>query len=212
MARFKEWHDRSGMREIRTLEAEFQKLKAASGKGGAVGAEQAGGTVEKNVRTVTFGQFPKDTKATQITDFIRKVMEPVKDELEEVFAFGSKRAERGAARFRTKEMMWKYMTEHAGRHQHLYQGGTKVYCNVDSAGLDKEKNDKERAVRKVVRAIIEKMGGDGAQVKKEVETDYRRGIVWWRDVRVAEWSEGGMQFLGEAKNLEAAFQVLCTRQ
>ncbi len=42
-------------------------------------------------------------------------------------------------------------------------------------------------------------------MKKDLETDSRRGIVWWRDVDVAEWEGGAMQLLGEVKNTRITF-------
>ena len=42
------------------------------------------------------------------------------DEIEETFAYGRTRAERGAARFKSEEAMWRFMKKNAGKHQHTY--------------------------------------------------------------------------------------------
>jgi hypothetical protein len=200
------------MKSIRDLEAEFRTLKASTGNSFSSGAAKSEEKIEKAGRTVTFGQFPKDTKSADVVGFIQTVMKPVEDDIEEVFAFGRSRAERGAARFKTKESMWNYMSHNRGEHQHKYQDDT-IFCNVDSqAGGDTEKAAMEKAVRKVVRTIIEKSGGDGPAIKKLIETDYRRGIVWYREVHVAEWHDGSMGLLGEMQQFADHFTALLAKQ
>ena len=106
------------------------------------------------------------------------------------------------------------MTKNAGHHKHNFKG-TPVYCNVDGrhnqAGEDEDKDKgKVRAIRKVVRVIIEQNGGDGPSVKKDIDANYPRGIVWWKNERVAEWSApvGKMSLMGWAKQHEDAFAHL----
>ena len=62
-----------------------------------------------------------------------------------------------------------------------------------------EKRAKERAIGKVKLVILENGGN-----KEDIETDYKRGIVWWQDERVAEWKEsrGKIEIKGKAKELE----------
>jgi predicted Fe-S protein YdhL (DUF1289 family) len=127
---------------------------------------------------------------------------------EEVFAYGKTRAVRGAARFTTEEAMWSYMTQNAGKHVHEFLG-RRIFANAD--GRKKlEDRTREKAVRKVVRAIIEYSGGNGSEVKAALETNYKKGIVWWKGVRAAEWdaAESKMVLLGDAVPLQAAFDVL----
>ena len=75
---------------------------------------------EKRSRTVTFGPFPEDTKSDVVKSYIDDKMKDVKTDIEEIFAFGKTRAERGAARFKTGETMWKYMQANAGNHKHAF--------------------------------------------------------------------------------------------
>ena len=65
-------------------------------------------------------------------------------------------------------------------------------------------------MRKLVRAIIEKEGGDNAAVKAEIETNYKKGIVWYQGVRAGAWSadQGKMQLQGEAVATQEAFDEL----
>lgn len=160
---------------------------------------------EKRMRTITFANFPEDTKAQVIKDTIDEILQEVKADVEEIYSFG-KRATRGAARFKTSESMWKYMTKHAGNHVHEYFGNN-IYTNVDSpTGGDQ----RERAVRKVVRVIIEQNGNNGKEIKKDIDTDYVKGIVWWKDERVAEWDEGQckMELKGDVKEYAEQFKTL----
>ena len=183
-----------------------------SGKGSSKGEA----TIEKRGRTITFGSFPTDTKAEVIKKFIDGIVTEAQDDIEETFAFGKKRSERGGARFKPTDTMWKYMTANAGGHRHIFNETTTIYCNVDSAAERKTgEEDRVKAVRKVVRPIIEKNGRNGSEVKKDLDTNYTKGIVWWKDERVAEWSapHNKMQLQGWAKQHEEAFaQLMETRK
>ena len=204
---------RDSMRSVRELESKFRTLKASTENSFSSGTAKSEEKTQRAGRTVTFGQFPKDTKSADVVGFVNTVMKPVEDDIEEVFAFGRTRVERGAARFKTEESMWKYMSNNRGKHQHKYQDTDTIFCNVDSqAGGDTEKAAKEKTVRKVVRAIIEQTGGDSSTVKKMIEADYRRGVVWYRDVRVAEWHDNSMHLLGEMQQFADHFSALLTKQ
>jgi hypothetical protein len=196
---------------------------AAAANIGGKGNGKASKDPEKSSRTVCFGPFPQDSSAEEVKAFIDKVMTGVKDAVEETFPYGKKRAERGGARFKSKEDMWKYMTENKGRHQHQYEGKkghAKIYCNVDSAEGGYKSGDpammKNRAMKKVVRTIIEANGGDGPSVKKTMDTSYPKGVVWWKDERVAEWTEnegtGYMKLLGYMLQHEATFKAFLKKE
>ena len=61
-----------------------------------------------------------------------------------------------------------------------------------SAGADSihdENPGRTKAIRKVVRLIIEKEGGDGAVTKRDIFARYPKGKVLWKDVVVALWDE-----------------------
>ena len=107
------------------------------------------------------------------------------------------------------------MREHAGGHTYDFQG-TRIYCNPDSAAKDPDGEDakRERATRKLVRAIIETQGGDGQMVKEEIDANYRKGVVWWQEVRVAEWSNTSHKlcFVGSHAEFETKFNLLMARE
>ena len=202
------------IRSLKVLETEFKEFKSTVKQPPTNQpnlAEKPNQTdLEKRSRTVNFGQFPKDTKADEIKEFINKVMAGVED-VEDMFAYGKKFVERGGARFVSKESMWKYMGVNAGSHTHDFKQ-TKVYCNPDSSAVDKtsEPAKRERAVRKLVRAIIESKGGNGKAVKANIDKDYKNGVVWWQEQRVGEWDRKDckMIFLGDGLAWEEAYKKL----
>ena len=71
-----------------------------------------------------------------------------------------------------------------------------------------EDEARDKAVRKLVRAIIEEEGGDGSATKKNIDADYRRGIVRYKDVRVGEYTNGKMELKGDANKLEGRYSRL----
>ena len=87
------------------------------------------------------------------------------------------------------------METNKGKLQFEAEGKT-IYANLDS--LHDPNPARTKAMRKVVRLIIEKSGHGGKTFKREVETNYRKGKVWWEDERVAEWDEmaGQMRLAG----------------
>jgi hypothetical protein len=151
--------------------------------------------MEKKRRTLYFGKFPEDSKAATIEAFIKQWTKDSSEHVEEVFAFG-KFAERGAARFLTEERMWEFMVANKGKLQWQVPGAT-VYASPDS--VHDTSPDKTKAVRKVVRLLIETHGGDGAKVKKDIAANYKKGKVWWRDSKFAAWDDeaGKMQVPAE---------------
>ena len=82
-----------------------------------------------------------------------------------------------------------------------------MYCNIDTPA-DEETAAREKAVRNIVRTIIEKSGRDGAAIKEELEVSYKKGVVWWKDERVAEWKDGAVVLKGEAVAFEETFKAL----
>ena len=188
------------------------RAAGAAGAASAAGAAGVTGADEKRARTISFGQFPVDTKSANIIHFIEEQVKEFSEDVEEVFAYGKTRAERGGARFRSTVATWKYMKDNAGHHQHDYEG-KKIYCNADSQARG-EGAAREKAVRKVVRTIIEQSGGNSATTKAELETNYKKGVVWWKDERVAEWDEDleMMTLTGAAAGFTAAFQDLMGSQ
>ena len=74
--------------------------------------------------------------------------------------------------------------------------------------------NRERAVRKVVRCIIEGNGGNGPEVKTDMDISYRRGVVWFKDERIAEWQvdADSMKFSEVGKTYEEAFKKIIVQK
>ena len=208
------------LRSLRSLEAEFKQLKASTANTLGLKSQNknanappdlksGGADAEKRARTVVFGTFPQETRSTDIKTWVDEVMKDAEG-VEESFAFGRKFAERAGVRFVSSDSMWKYMTDNAGSHKHSFKD-TYIYCNPDNqADPQSESAKRERAVRKLVRAIIETSGEDGNAVKQDIETQYRKGIVWWKDSRVGQWSHVDMQMhlLASGLQFQSAFDKL----
>ena len=179
-------------------------IPAYVGKGGAKGEAK----MEKRQRSIVFSNFPEDTKEADITAAIWKTLKGIRAEIDEVFTY-SKHDSVGVARFKSIEGMWKYMQENAGNHRHTILGRT-IYVNADRMAGPTEDSMKDRAIRKLVRAIIEGNGGDGAEVKKHMNAKYRQGIVIWKDVRVADWSAKEQKLIlkGEGLQYQNAYDAL----
>ena len=68
---------------------------------------------------------------------------------------------RGAVKFFSQDAMWKYMVDQKGHRYHERQGGT-IYVNAPTdSSKDPDDAAREKAVRKVVRVLIEHNGGNG---------------------------------------------------
>ena len=174
-------------------------------KAGGKGKNKA----EKRCRTLYFGDFAEDTKEEFIISQIEGWTRTVHHNIDEIYAFG-KIAERGAARFNTEESMWEFLVANQGQLQ-FDVGSTKVYANPDA--MHDPSPDKTKAVRKMVRLLIEKVGGDGKTVKKDIITNYPKGRVWYKDERVAEWDDATrtMKLKGTAQVHQAEYDKMLTK-
>jgi hypothetical protein len=90
-----------------------------------------------------------------------------------------------------------------------------VYTRAGSGGNSEQDEKREKAVRKVVRALIEKAGGNGEEAKKRIDAKYRWGAVWWHGddakwQKVAQWSatDRKMTMLGAALDLQPVVDEL----
>ena len=104
--------------------------------------------------------------------------------------------------------MWEYLTRNKGQHEYQHHG-RRLYirAGVERGSTDDEK--KQKAVRKVVRALIERHGGDGKTVKPRIDAKYAMGAVWWKSddgkwEKVAEWipHDQKISMLGTAETLQ----------
>ena len=62
-----------------------------------------------------------------------------------------------------------------------------MLAGVDS--MHDENPPRTRALRKVVRLIVEKQGVNGKITKKDIVAHYKKGWILWRKETVAEWDD-----------------------
>ena len=190
--------------QLKTINMKEDNTEVKNLKAGDTYVPKASPTDEKQ-RTLTFGNFPEDTKSEYIIAAIKKKLELVQDELDAdgVYAFGKKFAVRGAARFKTQEAMMAYLRK-TDTEKQFEVDGHRIYMNKD---VTKTPEDlaREKAVRKLVKAFIVGVGGDAELTKKDLHTDYRKGVVWYKEVRAEEYAGGKMHLKGEGTKVEALF-------
>ena len=154
-----------------------------------------------------FTNFPRDTPEDFIKDTIKKKLADVEDKIEEYFAYG-KYSDAGGARFQTEEDMWSYLTKKKGD-LNFELNGQIIYMGADKIGRD---DPRVKAIRKLVRTIIEANEGDGKGLKASghIVANYRIGYVLWKGGRVAEWDEGScsVRFTEQGKAYELPFRKL----
>jgi hypothetical protein len=156
------------------------------GKGKSKGKEAT--KSEEMARTVTVGSYGDATTSEEIVRHLTTLTEKMDEEVDEIFAFGRKYAERGAIRFKTEEHMWEYMMKFKGQHRHLWkEGRASVYLSV--AKRDEEDSKMTKAMRKATRAVIETMPGTAEATKEELTTNYKTGFLKHGGVLWAQWSE-----------------------
>ena len=185
----------------------------AKGKGKGKDGGKLAKKEEERSRTLTFSNFPEDTQEKDIIDEIKKKLKDSMEQVEEVFAF-AKTGTRGAAKFTTEDALWKYTVDSKDSEVHEFQG-RRIYSRAGNIGGDPSDANKEKAVRKVVRLLIERAGGDGAAVKKKIDAKYAWGGVWFlgddsKWTKVAQWNakDDKMTMLGEAAVMQATLDKM----
>jgi hypothetical protein len=163
---------------------------------------------EEKKRTITFGDFPEDTKSEYIVSALSQKLAALRADLDTdgIFAYGRKFATRGGARFKTEAAMWSYLRDKGTERKFDIDGHT-IYMNRDFRNSAEDEH-RVKSVRKLVRAIIEHHGGDGTSTKTAIDTDYKRGIVWFKDARVGEYANGKMILKGSGSEVEERFTAL----
>ena len=221
--------------KIASLEAEVDKIISNShdfsagggGKGGGGGGKgngkgKGGGKDtgkdakkrDERKRTVKFSNFPDDTQEDEIIASIRDRLKNVSnDDIQEVYAY-ARTGTRGAARFVSEDSMWKYLTDNKGKHHHEHDG-RRIYIQACTEWTSSDDDLKDKAVRKAVRALIERDGRPGDVVKENLDIKYPWGAVWTKGEnkkweKVAQWNaqERTMQMLGTAATLQETVDKL----
>jgi hypothetical protein len=173
--------------------AESWKTVGSKGKSKGAGKGKEDKKKEEMGRTITIGSYKDTTLAAEVVEHLGGILEKEKENgnIEEVFAFGRKRASRGAARFVSTEAMWRYMVAEKGNHRHTSKDGQDVYLSV-AQREDGEDTEMTKGVRKVVRAVMETMVGEGKYTREdardELGANYKQGVVKFAGETWATWS------------------------
>ena len=185
--------------EVDTIKKSINELQGRRPSGGEQNCEKS--------RTITFGKFPEDTKSEYIIETIEKVLKDFMHDIEDngIFAYGKKFATMGAARFKTEEAMWTYL-KNDSKSKCMNIDDHVLYVNRAEQGTSDDQA-RTKAVRKLVRAIIEEEGG-GAHTKTKIDTNYRRGTVWYHDVRMGDFRDGQMVLTNNGAKFSAKFKEL----
>ena len=184
--------------------------KAGGGTGSSAWGK-GGNDLERRRRTVYFGKFQEE-KGEDIINLVKQWTDGFNETIEAIYSFGKfGDPKKGAARFRSEGEMWEFMTKNRGKLR--YQVGDKtIYANID---ISHDPNpDRSKAVNKVVRLLIDKHGGVGDLVKPDIETNYPKGLVGFKKVRIAEWDEdkGEMRLLEEAQAWEEDYRKMMEKE
>ena len=161
----------------------------------------------KKVAPSLLEKFPEDTKSERIIETIETVLKDFMHDIEDngIFAYGKKFATMGAARFKTEEAMWTYL-KNDSKSKCMNIDDHVLYVNRAEQGTSDDQA-RTKAVRKLVRAIIEEEGG-GAHTKTKIDTNYRRGTVWYHDVRMGDFRDGQMMLTNNGAKFSAKFKQL----
>ena len=127
--------------------------------------------------------------------------------MEGVYGF-KPRGSKGFARFKSEDAMWDYMKGQKDKPKPKFgERDLKVHTQSPPQDMPREK-----AVRKLIRTIIEEVKGPEEQTarKEKIESNYKAGKVWLDGQRVGEWdsTNGKMNLLGEGKRLADRFAEL----
>ena len=191
------------LRLERKLEDELAKIKAegGGGKGFGKGSRSSGGLgqarLEARSRTIYFGRFPDNTSSEDIAEFMKTRLGSFIDKVDNdgICANGKPIATSGSVRFKTEVNMWDFLPANKGHLNHVFREGvSKVYINTDDAASGQDPA-RSKAMRKITRAVIETVGGDGEALKNErLSRDYRKGVLKLKSMdgtweEIASWSE-----------------------
>ena len=129
-------------------------------------------------RTLVVGGFREDTRKQNIEDYIKLMTQEVSIQVERVWC-PFRRGSIGFVRFVSRDYMWRFLDRFRGAPAVLPDGST-LWVTV-------EKTRAERAVSKTVGAAMRALIASSLP-RERLDADYRRGIVWLDDVRIAMWT------------------------
>ena len=149
-------------------------------------------------KTIVIGGFSQDTPRLEITTFINKnIIKEDNRQVDEIYAYSYGSV--GFVRFNNKADMWTFLTSSKDNLKFDAEG-TSVKASPD---FIHDKNPPlSKAMRRVVRLIMEKVGGRGKKIETQIYANYPKGRILWKGARVAERDETPqtVKLMGEVKD------------
>ena len=132
-------------------------------------------------RTVVIGGFERDTPKDIIVEFMNKNILNNVPNIEEAFAynFGSI----GFVKFQHREAMFKFMKDVSNKEKPTVNG-KQIWITTSKTP---EERKKAKHLSKFKKVLIE----TALATASDVNIDYKRGIIFVKQIRVAEWTQSG---------------------
>ena len=136
-------------------------------------------TDDKFGRTIVVGGFPQDSEKRDVVTFINDQLITDVDGVDEVYSYSFGNV--GFIRFNSVDEMWAYVKQVSNKPKPKINGKD-VWISVSKSPEDRRKC---KVLGKNKKVLIEV----GLASSSDVRIDYKRGIMFVKKVRVAEWSE-----------------------
>eukprot|EP00973_Karenia_brevis_P030895 4260689-Karenia_brevis.AAC.1 len=105
---------------------------------------------EQRSRSITFKGFPKDTKSSLITDFMKNHLDEVIGDIEAIFTYDNFEDDAGVARFSTETKMWTYLETYKHKLRTTFNDHD-IYINPKRTLTGGSNDVKEMSVGKLIR-------------------------------------------------------------
>ena len=104
----------------------------------------------------------------------------------DAFFAPSKRGTIGFIRFGAPDSMWGFMRSRAGLPRPSYKDA-RLWVSVERTKLEREMASRCSRAMRTIRSLLVP-SAEQASVPDFVDVDYRRAIVWVRQLRVCQWA------------------------
>ena len=187
---------------VRALKSEMvNKMRPGPTVAQSSGADRTatGSKDDKRKREMIVTGFAWNTQKTDVEQIINEIFTGLKQNVQDVFAT-KPRTSYGIVRFHSLEEKKSFKKNLSEKKWEQSYQGRPLYINDND---DKQDNDKNRAIGKVKRALMEVN-----KERKDVVALRRAGEVWIGDERVAKWKDGTLRVRGEAETLKKRIDEL----
>ena len=133
---------------------------------------------DKFLRTAVVGGFSRDTPKGEVIEFLNKKLLEGVEGVDEAYAYAYGSV--GFIRFNSKEHMYKFLKD-IGQTRKPQINGKDIWISTSKTP---EERKKAKSLGKFKRVLIETKLAEPMDVK----IDYKRGIIFVKRVRIAEWT------------------------